>query len=111
MPRSEKKYDDKFLVRLIGHFGKMLRYYREQAGLSQNKLSKLSGVSISTINEIENCVVNDVRFSTITTLAHYLEIDPLKLIVPGNFQLSEDDKKDFRAVVKTLDRINRRISY
>lgn len=87
----------------------MLRYYREQAGLSQNKLSKLSGVSISTINEIENLVVNDVRVSTITTLAYYLKIDPLKLIVPGNFRLSKDDKSDFHAVVKTLDRINRRI--
>jgi len=110
MPRLEKKYDDKFLVRLVGHVGKMLRYYREQAGLSQNKLAKLSGVSISTINEIENCVVNDVRFSTVTTLAKYLEVDPLKLIVPGNFHLSEDDKKDFRMAIKTLDRINRRVN-
>lgn len=109
MPRLEKKYDDKFLVKLVGYVGKMLRYYREQAGLSQNKLAKLSGVSISTINEIENCVVNDVRFSTVTTLAQHLEIDPLKLIVPGNFQLSEDDRKDFRLAVKTLDRINRRV--
>lgn len=109
MPRLKKKYDDKFLVRLVGYFGKMLRYYREQAGLSQNKLSKLSGVSISTINEIENCVVNDVRFSTVTTLAQYLEIDPLRLIVPGNFQLPEDDRKDFKMAIKTLDRINRRL--
>jgi transcriptional regulator with XRE-family HTH domain len=109
MPRLQKKYDDKFLVKLVSHIGKMLRYYREQSGLSQNKLAKLSGVSISTINEIENCVVNDVRFSTITTLAKHLGIDPLKLIVPGNFHLSEDDKKDFRVAIKTLDRINRRV--
>ena len=109
MPRLEKKYDDKFLVKLVGYIGKMLRYYREQAGLSQNKLAKLSGVSISTINEIENCVVNDVRLSTVTTLAQKLGVDPLKLIVPSNFQLSEDDKKDFRLAFKTLDRINRRI--
>ena len=110
MPRLEKQYDDKVLVRLVSYIGKMLRYYREQAELSQNKLAKASGVSISTINEIENCVVNDVRFSTITTLAKHLEIDPLKLIVPGNFELSEDDKKDFRSAVKILDRVNRRLN-
>ncbi len=110
MPRAVKQYDDKFLVKLVNYLGKMLRYYREQAGLSQNKLAKTSGVSISTINEIENGVVNDVRFSTVTTLARYLEVDPLKLIVPGNFQLPEDDKKDFRSAIKILDRINRRLN-
>lgn len=110
MPRLNKQYDDKTLVKLVSHLGKMLRYYREAAGLSQNKLAKTSGVSISTINEIENCVVNDVRISTVTTLAKHLEIDPLKLIVPSNFQLNEDDKKDFRAAVKVLDRINRRVT-
>lgn len=110
MPRSEKQYGDKFLVKLVDHLGKMLRYYREQAGLSQNKLAKTSGVSISTINEIENGVVNDVRFSTVTTLARYLDINPLQLVVPGNFHLSEDDKKDFRSAVKILDRVNRRLS-
>ncbi len=110
MPRLEKKYDDKTLAKLVSHLGKMLRYYREGAGLSQNKLAKASGVSISTINEIENCVVNDVRFSTVTTLAKHLDVDPLKFIMPGNLHFSEDDKKDFRTAVKMLDRVNRRLT-
>lgn len=88
----------------------MLRFYREKAGLSQNKLSKLSGVSISTINEIENLIVTDVRLSTISTLAQFLNVEPLHLIAPGNFKLNEDDKKDFRVAVKTLDRLNKRLS-
>jgi transcriptional regulator with XRE-family HTH domain len=110
MPRNVKQYDDKQLNKLVKHLGSMLKFYREQAGLSQNKLSKISGVSISTINEIENLLVSDVRLSTISTLASYLNVEPLSLIVPGNFKLSEDDKKDFRGAVKTLDRINRRLS-
>jgi transcriptional regulator with XRE-family HTH domain len=110
MPRSVKHYDDKQLNRFVRHLGSMLKFYREQAGLSQNKLSKVSGVSISTINEIENLLVADVRLSTISTLAKFLEVEPLSLIAPGNFKLSEDDKKDFRAAVKTLDRVNRRLS-
>ncbi len=110
MPRVSKQYDDKFLVRLVGQIGKLLRFYREEAGLSQNKLAKISGVSISTINEIENCIVNDMRLSTISTLGRHLGIDPLKLLAAGNLGLTEDEKKDFRTSVKLLDRINRRLS-
>lgn len=110
MPRSVKNYDNKQLNRLVRHLGNMLKYYREQNGLSQNKLSKVSGVSISTINEIENLLVSDVRLSTISTLAGTLNIDPLKLIAPANFVLNEDDKKDFRSAFKVFDRINRRLS-
>jgi transcriptional regulator with XRE-family HTH domain len=109
MPRLQKQYHDKVLVKIIDYIGKMIRRYREEAELSQNKLAKLSGVSVSTINEIENCVVNDVRFSTVTTLAKHLGVDPLKLIVPGNFVLNEDDKKEFRSAIKILDRINSRL--
>ncbi len=109
MPRLKKQYGDKSLVRFVSHIGKMLRHYREEAGLSQNKLAKVSGVSISTINEIENCVVNDMRFSTVMTLARFLEVDPLKLIVPSDLELPDEDKKDFRVAVKILDRINKRL--
>lgn len=109
MPRLQKQYHDKVLVKIIDYIGKMIRRYREEAELSQNKLAKLSGVSVSTINEIENCVVNDVRFSTVTTLAKHLGVDPLKLIVPGNFVLNEDDRKEFRSAIKILDRINSRL--
>ena len=109
MPRVSKQYDDKFLVKLVGQIGKLLRYYREEAQLSQNRLAKKSGVSISTINEIENCIVNDIRLSTISTLGRHLGIDPLKLMVSGNLILPEDEKKDFRAALKLLDRINRKL--
>jgi hydrogenase maturation factor len=51
-----------------------------------------------------------MRLSTVSTLGRHLGIDPLKLLVAGNFVISEDDKKDFRAAVKMLDRINRRLS-
>lgn len=109
MPRINKQYKDQVLVKLVGTIGKMLRYYREEAKLSQNKLAKISGVSISTINEIENCIVNDMRLSTISTLSQILKIDPLKLMHSGNLFFPEDDKKDFRICLKVLDRISRRL--
>ncbi|MGE4232053.1 MAG: helix-turn-helix domain-containing protein [Bacteriovoracia bacterium] len=109
MPRVSKQYEDKYLLKLVNHIGQMLRFYREEANLSQNKLAKMSGVSISTINEIENRVVNDIRLSTISTLGKHLGIDPLKLLVPGNLELSEDDKKNFRLAFNLLDRIQRKL--
>lgn len=110
MPRISKQHDDRFLSKLVNQIGKLLKYYRQEAGLSQNQLAKNSGVSISTINEIENCIVSDMRLSTISTLGRHLGIDPLKLLAAGNLIISEDDKKDFRTAVKILDRINRRLS-
>ena len=109
MPRINKNQKDRFLAKLVKQVGKLLRYYREEAGLSQNRLAKNSGVSISTINEIENFVVNDIKLSTISTLGKHLKIDPLQLLIPGNLELTADDKKEFQLAMKTLDKINRRL--
>ncbi|MEZ4873456.1 MAG: helix-turn-helix transcriptional regulator [Bdellovibrionales bacterium] len=109
MPRVKKTYDDKKLEKLVKNVGVMLKFYRERADLSQNKLAKASGVSISTINEIENLVVNDVRLSTVSTLARHLKVDPLALIVPSDFSISDGDTKEFKKAYKLLDKIYRRI--
>ena len=109
MPRVKKTYDDKSLAILVKNVGKMLRFYREEAGLSQNQLSKQSGVSISTINEIENFNVNDVRLSTVCTLSKHLDIAPLLLITPSNMQISDNDIKAFKAACKALNKIKSRL--
>jgi transcriptional regulator with XRE-family HTH domain len=110
MPRLKKQYKNTSLSRLVSHVGTMLRFYREEAGLSQNKLAKASGISISTINEIENCVVNDMRLSTLSVLASHLGIDPLKLMLSSNLPVSDDDKKDFQTAFKILNKISRKLS-
>ena len=110
MARLKKLYEDKQLNRIIKHIGVMLKFYREKAKLSQNKLSRISRVSISTINEIENLKVNDIRFSTISTLALHLKIDPLYLIVPSKVELIDNDKIALKKAVKTLVAVSQRIS-
>ena len=110
MPRVKKNYENNHLHKLVRHVGTMLKFTREQASLSQNKLSKISKVSISTINEIENFKANDIRLSTISTLAHYLNVNPLCLLVPSKFELGVDDKIKFKKAVKVLDEINRQIN-
>ena len=109
MPRVKKSYNDKKLEKLVKTVGKSLRYYREEANLSQNRLAKNSGVSISTINEIENLLVNDIRLSTVSTLARNLKLDPLDLIVPSDFKISISDEREYRKAWKVLDRIYKRL--
>ncbi len=109
MPRVKKKYGDKSLALLVKNVGQMLKHCREEMDLSQNQLGKKSGVSISTINEIENQNVNDIRLSTICTLAKYLKVDPLLLLTPTNMKMREDDIKEFKKVCRVLNKINTRL--
>lgn len=110
MPRVKKNYNDKVLTHLVNTVGKMLTYYREDAGYSQNALSKKSGVAISTINEIENRTVNDIRLSTISTLSKTLGIEPLKMMVGSRLKVSEADKKAFKKAVTVLNDIDKRLT-
>ena len=109
MPRVNKAYEDKRLRKMVRQVGAMLRYFREESDLSQNALSRVSGVSISTINEIENMLVNDIRLSTISTLARNLKKDPIELIVSNKFGLPEEDVGEFKKAVETLSKISRRL--
>ncbi len=110
MPRVNKAYEDKHLKRMVKQVGVMLRYFREEAELSQNALSRESGVSISTINEIENMIVNDIRLSTISTLARNLKKDPIQLIASPKFNLPEVEVAEFKKAVEILSKINRRLA-
>lgn len=109
MPRVNKAYEDKQLRKIVRQVGAMLRFFREESKLSQNALSRVSGVSISTINEIENLLVNDIRLSTISTLARNLKRDPIELIVTPKFDLPEEDLVEFKKAVETLSKISRRL--
>lgn len=52
------------------------RELREQAGLTQYRLAKLSGVEQTTISQIELGKVRDPRWSTISALATALNAAP-----------------------------------
>ena len=59
-----------------------LRINRARLNISREKLSNLSGVSVSTIEKIENGRQAELSttFRTIDNLAHALKIKPQKLI-------------------------------
>lgn len=110
MVRVKKQYKDKQLSELLKIISVKIKAYRQELDLSQNQLAKLSGVALSTINEIENLVVRDVRLSTLTTLAKFLKQNPIDLMVGSNIQLPEDDKNDLIKIGEQLGRIIDRLT-
>ena len=53
----------------------LLKEKREEKGMSQNDLSKKSGVSRQTISAIENQLLNNIESKTMIKLALALECD------------------------------------
>lgn len=53
--------------------GKIIRFHRKQAGLSQEELATLAGVGKTVVFDIENGKMS-IRFSTLTKLFDALNI-------------------------------------
>lgn len=79
MGRLKKGIKDKELAKLIKNLAKNLYETRRMKGLTLQSLASQAGMATSTIWEIENGKAEDLRFSTLTSLAQVLEIDPIKL--------------------------------
>ena len=62
--------------------GESVRIIRELQGMSQNNLSKASGITQSTISAIENDRIN-LGVERAKTLARALECHPAVLVFPG----------------------------
>lgn len=60
----------KSVIRRSGDIGYQIRHYRTQAGMSQNTLSRLSGLRQATISDLENgkVVQSDTVFRVIAAL-------------------------------------------
>jgi len=53
---------------------KNIKKYREKKGISQDKLSKLAGVTLHTITKIESGVTSDPRIETVKKIADALGV-------------------------------------
>lgn len=62
--------------------GESVRIVRELQGLSQNELSRLTGIPQSTISAIENDTVN-LGVERAKVLARALQCHPAVLVFPG----------------------------
>lgn len=70
------------LQRLVGN---NIRYYRIQAGLTQEDLAKRAGINRSYISALERGTKN-ARLSTLATLVEALNLQPTQLLEQGTEQ-------------------------
>lgn len=54
-------------------------YYRTQRNLSLHQLSRLTGISISTLNKLERNETNDILLSNAVILSKVLKVDLYEL--------------------------------
>jgi len=54
--------------------GKNIKKYREKLGISQDKLSKLAGITLHTITKIESVATPDPRIETVKKIADALDV-------------------------------------
>lgn len=57
----------------IKEYGKYIKKRREEIGLSQVQLSAKSGVSLSTLTQIEQLARKDIRIKTLNKILKALE--------------------------------------
>lgn len=107
MARTKKSYNDKELEKILKTVAKNITIQRELTGLSQNKLSRLSGIALSTINEIENLKAKDIRLSTLTSLARKLDTSPLKLLHKIDIDVNKQVKKEFSEAISQLEKLKK----
>jgi len=59
---------------------KNIKKYREKKGISQDKLSKLAGVTLHTITKIESGATSDPRIETVKKIADALGVSVDELL-------------------------------
>ncbi|MFK7826243.1 MAG: helix-turn-helix domain-containing protein [Oligoflexales bacterium] len=112
MGRQTAKAKDKLRTRYLRNLKRNLYSERKRIGLSQAQLSKESRISLSTISEIENGSVADIRLSTITALASCLDIsDPLQLfLLEDDWKPTRNSLDEIESVIKILTAVSARYS-
>jgi len=64
----------------ISTIAKNIKKYREKKGISQDKLSKLAGITLHTITKIESGATPDPRIETVKKIADALGVSVDDLI-------------------------------
>ncbi len=58
----------------LSTIGKNIKEHRKKLGISQDKLSKLAGVTLHTITKIESGVTSDPRINTLKKISNALGV-------------------------------------
>ena len=77
--RDEIQIQDPMLRKLIGNLCSNVKKKRQKLGLTQQELAINSKLATNTIAEIEQERIEDIRLSTITSLAKGFDLEPFAL--------------------------------
>lgn len=64
----------------LSSIAKNIKKYRDKLGISQDKLSKLAGVTLHTLTKIETGATPDPRIETLKKIARGLDVSVDNLI-------------------------------
>lgn len=78
----------------LKYLGEKILKYREQKGISQQKLAEAVGVSKKTIGRIELGEIADPGLSVLLKIANELDMNPLELIPETSYTIKERNDKD-----------------
>lgn len=93
MGRKPKQNLPKDLTALLQKVGAHVHYFRLKKHITQLQLSDKSGISVTTINEIEARRCRDIRLSTLSALSRALNISVLELMNGPQVQMDKQDKQ------------------
>ena len=66
-------------VEFYEKLGKRIKFLREKAGLTQEKLAEKSGISLDYLGKIEVCI-NKPGIKTILKVANALKVEPYSVL-------------------------------
>lgn len=62
------------MTRDLPTIARNIKKHRDKLGVSQDKLSKLAGITLHTITKIESGATPDPRIETLKKIAHALDV-------------------------------------
>lgn len=109
MGRPPKKNLPTDLNNALHQIGLNLLDLREDRGLSQSELARQSGVSLTTINEIETRKFRDIRISTLSSLAATLKVPLIEFFRTSDIRLSDQDQARLLKASEAIWRISKKL--
>ena len=83
-----------------------IKKYREQLGITQEKLAEKAGISANMINDIEGCRTW-ISDKTLIKLATALKVDTYRLFVPQNLSETDINKTATLDLAQDLQKIRK----
>lgn len=98
------------LKKTLKLIGVNLRNLREDRGFSQSLLAEKSGVSLTTLNEIESKQHRDIRISTLVALSKSLKVSVIELFLDSDLKISNTEQDQILQASQLLQRLARKFN-